>query len=65
MPENKDKKSPKVEEETQADFYVGVVERKDPRMTEERIHEKLGDIHKNKVHRLTEEEKEIIRRWRE
>lgn len=65
MTNNKDKPGSKTEEENQKDFYVGVVERKDPRMTEEKIHEKLGDIHKNRPQRLTEQEKEIIRRWKE
>jgi len=63
---NENKKDPvKVEEATQADFYVGVVERPNPYITEEKIHQKLGDIHKNRPKRLTDEEKEILRKWKE
>ena len=51
--------------ETQQDFYIGTIERPDPRINEERIHQKLGDIHKNKPKRLKDEEAEIIRKWEE
>jgi hypothetical protein len=64
---NGKKKNPiKLEEETQQDFYVGTLERANTHgITEEKIHERLGDIHKNKVKRLTDKEKEIINRWNE
>lgn len=52
-------------EETQQDFYVGIVERPNSYISEQKIHEKLGDIHKNRPKRLTDEEAEILRKWKE
>ena len=59
----KKNKDLEIEATTQGDFYIGTVERPNKwGITEELIHQKLGDIHKNKPKRLTDEEKEIIRK---
>jgi len=62
LKENKDSEV----ESQQTDFFVSTVERPNKYgITEDLIHKKLGNIHQNKVKRLTEEEKEILRRWKD